>query len=344
MTDPTPRFTTDHLVVIMPAFNAGPYIREAIGSVLAQTFTAYDLLVIDDASTDDTVERARSLADPRVHVIRRQVNGGIVDVLNQGLDMYDHRFIARMDADDRCAPDRFQRQMDFLRDQSSVDLVGTQIEYFGLNPGVSNYATEHNDIMAGMLFGSTFPHATLMARAQVFDGVRYSARVQHMEDLELWLRSIRKHRFATLPDVLYGYRRHAVGVTVAFTNTRAQRLKVLLREPLQWLGIDPSADELSLMASDADALRGGLGAHLPLLRSLFKRIIEANHARKVFEPSTLDRLLRSKWDRTFFRLDMRALGDVWQYARLNGGLSMAHWRYLIGGWFGKRSASPDGDA
>jgi glycosyl transferase family 2 len=324
-----PSHTTDRLVVIMPAYNAGRYVREAIDSILAQTFTDFDLLVIDDASTDDTLEHARSYRDPRVHVVARPVNGGLVAVLNQGLDLHKHRFIARMDADDRCAPDRFARQMQHLEAHPDIDLLGTQLEFFGVNPGRSALPTDHADIKAGLLFGSTFPHATLMARSRVFEGERYSARVQHMEDLELWLRLVHRHRFATLPEVLYAYRRHAAGVTLAFERTRSERLRTLLREPLEWLGVAYDDDDVRIMAGDHASLPGGLGASLGRVQALFGRITQANARTGVFDPAALERLLSARWRRTFYLLAMDDLRAVWRYAAMNRGLSTGQLRYFL---------------
>ena len=343
MTDQAPHFTTDQLVVIMPAFNAGPFIREAIDSVLAQTYTNFDLLVIDDASTDDTAAQVQAINDPRVHLIQRSQNGGIVQALNQGLDLHRHRFFARMDADDRCSPDRFQKQLRFLEDHPQIDLLGTQMEFFGSAQGRSHLPLHHDEIKAGLLFGSRFPHATLMARASVFSEARYSSRVAHMEDLELWLRLVHDHRFATLPNVLYGYRRHDEGVTIAYAQTRLARLKSLLHEPLGWLGITPTMDELSVMASDAGSLTGGLGMQLVLMRDLFSRIRRANEELKVFDDPTLDRSLGSKWQRVFYRLDMHDLSSVWRYLILNRGLSLAQLRFLLGAWAGSPT-TPDHDA
>jgi glycosyltransferase involved in cell wall biosynthesis len=324
-------YTTDTLVVLMPAYNATAFLDEAIRSILEQTFTDFDLLVVDDCSTDGTAEMIRSYEDPRVHLMQRSENGGVVSALNVGLDHVKHKYIARMDADDRSVLDRFEKQFNFLQENPDIDMVGAHLRNFGVEAAEWNYPLTHDEIKAGFLFGNCFPHASLMAKAEVFKDARYSKCVPHMEDYELWLRLIEKYRFAILPDRLYEYRRHDEGVTIAFKQSHRKRLKTLLREPLKWLGIEPTETELNLLAVDPNALQGGYETYMETYHQLLQRIERANNVKQVFDPAALKKVLDENWQRYFYLMDTADPRVALKYWNLSKRMPASQLRYLIGG-------------
>src|SRR6185312_9442504 len=116
------------ITVLMPAYNAGKYIREAVQSVLRQTYRDFELLIVNDGSTDDTLEIALSFTDPRVVVVNKE-HKGIAAALNTGLKLATAPFIARFDADDICMPTRLETQFNFLQDHPDYVLVGSDAEY-----------------------------------------------------------------------------------------------------------------------------------------------------------------------------------------------------------------------
>src|SRR5438445_6181006 len=116
------------ITVLMPAYNAGKYIREAITSVLEQTYRDFELLIINDGSTDDTISVVLSFNDPRI-VLVDQDHHGIAQALNTGLRLADTYYIARFDADDICMSDRLEKQFNFLEDHPDYILVGSDAEY-----------------------------------------------------------------------------------------------------------------------------------------------------------------------------------------------------------------------
>jgi len=111
----------------MPTYNAGPYIREAIDSILQQTFSDFEFLIVNDGSSDDSLSIIESFHDPRIRLINRE-NRGLIESLNEGLRLAKGEIIARMDADDVCLPDRLKRQMDFLNTRPDYVLVGSEAD------------------------------------------------------------------------------------------------------------------------------------------------------------------------------------------------------------------------
>lgn len=200
---------------MMPAYNARRYVAAAIESVLAQTFGDFELIVIDDGSTDGTesILARFPLKDARVHVTRRP-NTGIVGALNDALKQARGEFIARMDADDICLPERFAKQVDFLRTNPDCVCVGTQIEMidpYGTPLHRMEHKLTHAEIDAELMAGRGFAmvHPTVMMRRDAIEKVGvYRKEHEISEDLDLFLRLGEVGTLANLPDVLVQYRIH----------------------------------------------------------------------------------------------------------------------------------------
>ena len=125
--------------VIMPAYNAEKYIREAIDSILAQTYTDFEFIIIDDASTDATASIVESYSDERIRFFRNEHNMGVANTLNRGLDLAVGEYIARMDSDDISLPERFAKQVEFMDTHTDVIVCGSNAIVFG--DGINEYKT-----------------------------------------------------------------------------------------------------------------------------------------------------------------------------------------------------------
>lgn len=234
--------------VIMPCYNAAPWLDAAIASILAQTHIELELLAVDDGSTDSTPDILARAArrDPRLRVLRKETNAGIVAALNTGLDHAQGAYIARMDADDVALPQRFERQIGLLV-QSRMDLCGTWvIEFGGGIPHTVRWPHGEAALRTAMLFQSSICHPTLLAKRQVFEGLRYRQEYLLAEDYDLYARSYRDFRLANIPEVLLRYRRHPGQASQARRDameavTRRIRLDVLAAQ-----GIAASAEEQRL--------------------------------------------------------------------------------------------------
>lgn len=192
----------------MPVYNAGPDLLPALRSLVSQTYRNWEMLLIDDGSTDDAVDGAcEELADPRIRVIRDGRNLGLTARLNQAIDMAAGEFLARMDQDDVCYPERFERQVALLQSEPSLDLVAVRalaISPEGTPLGYFPYRLTHEEIVARPWNGFYLPHPTWMGRIRWFRRYRYAT--YHCEDQGLLLRAYAASRFATVPEVLFAYR------------------------------------------------------------------------------------------------------------------------------------------
>ena len=195
--------------VIMAMRNSASTIETAIRSIQMQTLDNWELILIDDGSTDASVEVAKTLADSRIHLQFDGKHLGLAARLNQAVAMSKGEFIARMDADDVCFPARLAKQVEILQGDVKPDLVGCHALVFtdsGDIVGVMRSGLDHRMITAHPFDGFPLPHPTWCGRARWFRENPYDAKLMKTQDQDLLLRSFSTSRFAVLDRVLMGYR------------------------------------------------------------------------------------------------------------------------------------------
>ncbi len=201
---------TPLVTVAMPVYNAGKYLRLAVLSIIQQTFSNWELLIIDDGSTDNALQGLADINDARIRIFRDGSNRGLAARLNEVVDMAQGRYLARMDADDVSYPERFARQIAALQNDPKLDLVATRaimINEEDQATGLFPAAISHEEVCARPWLGFYFPHPTWMGRIEWFRAHPYAVPAPYCcEDQELLLRSYRESRFATLNEILFAYR------------------------------------------------------------------------------------------------------------------------------------------
>ncbi len=198
------------ITIAMPVYNAGAYLRPAIVSILQQTIADWELLVIDDGSTDGAVDAIGDLRDSRIRILRDGRNRGLAARLNEAIDIARGRFLARMDQDDISYPERLATQLAMLEQNPELDLVVVRclaIDAEGEAVGTMPVALTHDALCAKPWRGFYLPHPTWFGRIDWFRRHRYAAPGPYFcEDQELLLRSYRESRFASIPEILFAYR------------------------------------------------------------------------------------------------------------------------------------------
>jgi hypothetical protein len=214
----------------MPVRNAARYLREAMASVLSQTFPNFEMVVVDDESTDASSQILEEFetGDSRVQVRRRR-SEGLVAALNYGCSLARAPYIARMDADDVAFPERLERQLAFLHEHPDVALLGTahtEIDESGNLLGTTVYPTSIEAVAQRLPVKNCLAHPTVVFSRAVFREVGgYRAALPHAEDYDLWLRIGDRHEIANLDEPLLAYRLHPASISV--TNRRQQVLSTL---------------------------------------------------------------------------------------------------------------------
>lgn len=198
------------ITVAMPVYNGGRYLQPALMSIVKQTFTDWEFLVIDDGSTDGSLEFIQDIKDARIRIIRDGLNKGLAARLNEAIDLARGRYFARMDQDDISYPERFARQVEALERDSSLDLVGARSVAISQDDqiiGFFPYALNHKELCAKPWRGFYMVHPTWMGRIEWFRHHRYAMPGPYLcEDQELLLRSFNTSRFGVVADIIFAYR------------------------------------------------------------------------------------------------------------------------------------------
>jgi len=201
---------SSRVTVLLPVYNAELYIRESVNSILNQTFTDFELLIVDDGSTDQSPEILRSFKDSRIRLIQNESNQGLIRSLNRGLDLASSTYIARMDADDISLPQRLQTQVEFMDANPEIGLSSSWIKTFGKKNNIWKVPEKDNEIKARLFFNSCIWHPAAIIRKKVLDtyGLRYNPGYLRSEDYKLWLDIAEVSHLANIPEVLVLYRLH----------------------------------------------------------------------------------------------------------------------------------------
>ncbi len=202
----------------MPVYNGEYYLREAIESILNQTFTDFEVLIINDGSTDNTQKIVDSYSDPRIVRIKNEKNIGITISLNRGLAAARGKFIARMDADDISLPNRLEKQVSFLEKNKEVGVLSSSVQIIdalGMPVTNLNFPETHVLIKWFLCFYCPLVHPAAMLRRTVLNFNSYRESRKHAQDYDLWTRLIWNTKVANLPDVLLQLRKHDKNISVS---------------------------------------------------------------------------------------------------------------------------------
>jgi glycosyltransferase involved in cell wall biosynthesis len=226
--------------VLLPVRDGARTLALAMLSVLEQSFGDFELLVLDDGSVDASPDIALRFGDARVRVLRDGMKRGLAARLNQGIAAAAGRYIARMDADDVCFPDRFARQATRLNSEPSLDLVACRALIFddsGAATGLSPHRLSHEALCARPWNGFYLVHPSWMGRADWFRRYRYQIpELVRAQDQELLLRAYPDSRFAVLDEILLGYRMGpiALGKTLSARRCLLAAQVALFARRRQW--------------------------------------------------------------------------------------------------------------
>ncbi len=201
--------STPLVSITSTVYNTRPYLLDMIKSILGQTFTDFEFVLLDDGSTDGSLELAQSVVDPRIRVFSNGTNRGRSYTLNRLTGLSRGQYIARMDSDDLSAPTRIERQVEFLERHPKVDVVGTGVVYVSRDCaplGIRRFPSTHAEICCTPMRHFWIGHGTLLARRTWFERFRYDESIGLAVDANMYLRTYEQSTFANIGEPLYYYR------------------------------------------------------------------------------------------------------------------------------------------
>ncbi len=253
--------------VLMPVYNGEKYLREAVDSILNQTFTDFEFIIINDGSTDATESIVLSYKDNRIKYIKNSTNLGLIKTLNLGIELAKGNYIARMDADDISLPNRLKHQLEFMVINPEVGVCGCN--YNQLSNSIKKYHTafyKHDEILGYMLFNSSIIHPSLIIKKSVLQHISpiFDSNYKHAEDFELWAKLIFTTKFSAIQTTEFEYRLHKAQVTAVHKTEQIISANKVRKTMLQKAGFTFSESELEIHCKIGSS-------------QLFKSIIELQH-------------------------------------------------------------------
>lgn len=302
----------------MPVWNGEKYLEEAVNSILKQTFTDFEFIIIDDGSTDKTASILSSFRDPRIKIFTNEKNLGMAANFNRLIDLSCGEYMVRMDADDIALPKRIAVQVSFMEKHPAIGVCGSFVKNIGKGAGrIGKYFTSPSEINAGLLFSTSMAHPSVILRRSTFlrYNLRYDATFNPADDYDLWVRASRLTGLANIPKVLLLYRVHEGNITGRKAMDRKVHAEEIKLRQLQNIGLSPTKDELNLhtgiRAGDENFLR-----RLGEIEKWFLKIRTANQKSGLYEAAALEQVLGERWLLAAHQESMNGI-PVWEKFRLS---------------------------
>lgn len=224
--------------ILLPVYNGEKYLENSINSILNQTFKDFEFLIIDDGSTDNSVELIKKFNDHRIVFVKNNKNIGLIKTLNKGLDLAQGEYVARMDQDDISLQKRLSMQVAFMDKNSDCGVCGSWIKTFGdVKSQIIKYETDPDAIRAQLLFLNPLAHPTTILRKEVFNkfNLRYDDFYKNAEDYELWTRVINFSKICNIPEVLLNYRVSQGQITQKYQDAQNKMVMLIRKKTLSAL-------------------------------------------------------------------------------------------------------------
>lgn len=285
------------ITVLMSVYNGEKYLREAIESILRQTFSDFEFLIINDGSTDATEQIILSYSDERICYLKNESNLKLIASLNKGIALAKGKYIARMDTDDIALPERLHKQFNFMEQHTEVALCGTGCQIFGEENKTVKYSATHNEIMAKMLYQCHFIHPTIIMRKSMIDTftVKFDTHFIHAEDYDFFTRVGEKFKLANIQEVLLQYRIHSQNISELNRATQDANSVAIKKRMFKNLGVNITESELLLYESIAHYDYELTAEYVGHAEQLLQKMLAANNQTGYFDKTFFNALIASHW-------------------------------------------------
>lgn len=304
--------------VVVPVHNKAPFIRETFASIFSQTFRDFEVIAVDDRSTDDSLQVLRSLDDPRLRIVPLERNLGEPGAAQHAMDLAQGEYIIRVDADDLCAPERFARQVAFMDARPKLFASGTAMELFGAEQGVWSYPIGPARCKAELLFGCPIVNGACIMRAAALraNGLRFASDWPKVgNDWVFWAHVAMRGDLDNLPDTLLLYRR---GEQNSMHGRHQSEYRLApLRLVMQACGLSPTDEQLRLHVILMGAIRTAPSVDdLHGILRWMEHLRAFNAERGLFDATIFEERMRLAWNRLFYAVSNRDAARAFRMWRM----------------------------
>ncbi|MDQ3047217.1 MAG: glycosyltransferase [Bacteroidota bacterium] len=284
--------------VLMPVYNGEQFLREAIDSILGQTWKNFEFIIINDGSTDGSEEIILSYKDNRIVYLKNEINLGLIATLNKGLSIAKGKYIARMDADDVSLPERFAEQFKYMEIHTEVGVSSTYYHYIE-NGSIkkSNFWYGSEEVNTLLLFNSCLCHPAVFIRRSLLEenNIRYESDFRHAEDYRLWAVLSRVARFGIIDKTLFYYRLHPSQVTTVHNEEQKANGNRVRKDFLNTMGFD--ADENERYFHNLVGMNSRINnlSDLKGIESWFIKMAKINERKKIFGTESFNKVIGKLW-------------------------------------------------
>ena len=319
------------VTVLTTLYNKGPFVEEAIESILDNTFADFELLVVDDASTDDGLERVRRFSDPRIRILVSDVNTGRAAAANRGYDAARGDYVAVLDADDVADPQRLAKQVAFMDAHPEIDICGSYARVFGARDRVVEWPTTDDEARGVMLFQDPLLYGSAMIRRPLLEAnhLRCKAEWRAPGMDYLFLLSIAQHaRMATIPEPLTSYRLGEQNFRHGHDHFSVRH--AIFREVFHFYDIPATDEEVASHLLLEQCFRDLPDTtRLRALHAWVQKLKTFNQERELFPTQRFETRLQQDWQRWFYLLAGKRPATALLHLRLSGGWPGGRLLYLL---------------
>jgi glycosyltransferase involved in cell wall biosynthesis len=293
---------TPLVTVLLPVFNCETYITEAINSILLQTFTDFELLIIEGGSKDRSIEIIEQFNDPRIKLIQQEKSTkGLAAALNQGLRLAKGKYIARMDCDDISYNERLAKQVKFMEDNPTIGVSGTWYEIIGVkNKEILRYPQKHEEIKAMLFFMTPLAHPTVIIRKSKLNeyNLEYDPNFIIGEDYDLWSRCSFNFKLANLPEILLKYRKHPDSLYMKHRDKNKNIFYPIYKRHFEHLGISIEREDYTIIRAILTLDLTNINVDIDFFKKAnywLHLIFETNNQKHVYFEPLFTEKIAEKW-------------------------------------------------
>ena len=313
----------------MPVYNSGKYVGEAIQSILAQSFPDFEFTIINDGSTDNSLEIIQSFRDKRIKILNNPANIGNYPSRNKGMSSAKGKYTCVMDADDVALKHRLERQYLFMEEHPATGLAGSGFRYYEKEEDIFR-ENNHERIKVILLRNNCFIHPTLILRNDLIRkySLLYNKKYYYSGDYDLIVRAARHFHITNIPEVLLHYRIHEEQITMQKRTKQMEYADEIAIGQLRYLGIEPDKTEINL---HNDFLKGKIieYSHKQQLYEWINKIKKANQRKKFFGKDELDSFFISLLSRQSFCFETEGISYKIKITEDNEKIDLTDFTFLI---------------